>query len=283
MRPEALDKTRRFREKAQARGVPSPAVEKWLESARPCATLSTGTRGPVVGRLGGPALLPADAPVLPPRTYLIASLDLGALPEDATTMHLPRDGSLLLFARSYEYGLEAGGEAVYVPAGTPVEERRLDSGYAADDPWSGLESRLAEAGELRLSHDLSLPDNEVLFDPAEHPHAGNLRAAWADVAYEDRPLRGKGHLQLDGYSWDPYGEADVLTGAAEIAARQAGEPPTTPADPWEEPRPEHFALLAQWYGEAHVDGQVYWTAARADLSAHRIDRTSVHGFFEGPM
>ena len=86
--------------------------------------------GPVVGRFGGPAPLPAGFPDLPKRTCLIASLDLAALPADATTLPLPRDGALLLLARSHDDGLDAGGEAVYVPAGTPVEERPLDSGRA---------------------------------------------------------------------------------------------------------------------------------------------------------
>ncbi|CAL9439733.1 DUF1963 domain-containing protein [Streptomyces sp. enrichment culture] len=280
--PRILDKLGRFRDTAHARGVPSAAVEKWLAAARPCATLSTRVDGPVVGRLGGPALLPADAPELPPRTYLIASLDLAALPEDATAMPLPRDGRLLLFARSYEDGLDAGGEAVYVPAGTPVEERRLDSGHAPDDPWSGLEAALGAGKELRLRHDVSLPDNEVLFDRAERPHAWDLRAARADAVHEDWLLFGSDHLQLDGYTWDPYGEADVLTGSAAVAARRAGEPPPAPAGPWEEPRPEHFALLAQWYGGPYIDGQVYWTASGADLAARRFDRATVLGVFEGP-
>ncbi|WP_223190643.1 DUF1963 domain-containing protein [Nonomuraea terrae] len=54
--------------------------------------------GPVVGHFGGPLMLPAD--VTDPRRgqHLIASIDLAALPEDATGLPLPPDGRLLLFA-----------------------------------------------------------------------------------------------------------------------------------------------------------------------------------------
>ncbi|MFD0431623.1 hypothetical protein ACFQ60_43730 [Streptomyces zhihengii] len=57
-----IEKLDRVREKALARGVPSADVERWLAAARPCVTLAPDIDGPVVGRLGGPVLLPADAP-----------------------------------------------------------------------------------------------------------------------------------------------------------------------------------------------------------------------------
>ncbi|MFC8369665.1 DUF1963 domain-containing protein [Streptomyces sp. NPDC057239] len=271
MNPERLRKLDRVREKALARGVPSGEVERWLDAARPCATLVPHGDGPVVGRFGGPALLPAGFPDLPKRTYLIASLDLPALPADATTLPLPRDGALLLFARSYDEGLDAGGEAVYVPAGTPVEERPLDSGHAPGDAWEGLDSGLRRAGELRLRYDVSLPDNESLFDPAEHPHAPALRGAWNDVRHEDRHLLGASHLQLDGYSTDPYGETDLVTCAAWREADRTGRPP----------RPEAWALLAQWYGFAYIAGDVYWTITRQNAAERRFDEATVLGFFEG--
>ncbi|CAM5689886.1 hypothetical protein [Streptomyces griseomycini] len=47
--------------------------------------------GPVVGRFGGPAPLPAGFPDLPERTCLTASPDLVALPADATALPLPRE------------------------------------------------------------------------------------------------------------------------------------------------------------------------------------------------
>ncbi|MBT2413328.1 DUF1963 domain-containing protein [Streptomyces sp. ISL-12] len=274
MRPEILRKLDRVREKALTRGVPLPDIDRWLAAARPCATLAPQGNGPVVGRFGGPALLPTAHPELPQRTYLIASLDLAALPSDATTLPLPSDGRLLLFARSYDDGLDADGEAVYVPAGTPVGQRPLAPGYASDDAWAGLEEGLRSAGgELRLRHDVSLPDNASLFDPAEHPRAEDLRDAWREVQYEDRQDAGTSHLQLDGYSSDPYRETDLVTASAWQAARKTGQAP----------RPADWALLAQWHGAAHIDGDVYWTIRKRDAAAGRFDAVTVLGFFEGPV
>ncbi len=50
----------------------------------------------MVGRLGGPLMLPADAP--DPWCKLAATVDLAALPAGATDLDLPVDGHLLLFA-----------------------------------------------------------------------------------------------------------------------------------------------------------------------------------------
>jgi hypothetical protein len=265
-----LDKLGRFREKAIARGVPSADVERWLGAARPCATLAPNVDGPVVGHFGGPVMLPADVPRLA-ESLLIATLDLAALPEDATTLALPPDGRLLLFAEVDLDGWprEASGRVVYVPAGTPVEERPADDGY--------------ESAELRLRYDLSLPDNEVLIDPVEHPHAKELRQAWSEVRYEDWSLLGGIRLQIDGYSTDPYGEDDPITASALMAARRAGKPESRRASPWARPRPEDWALLAQWHGVGLVDGDVYWTIARKDVKARRFDQVTVLGFFEGPL
>ncbi|MCX5410911.1 DUF1963 domain-containing protein [Streptomyces sp. NBC_00059] len=286
MRTEASQKLDRFREKALARGVPADAVERWLASARPCVTLAPGADGPVVGRLGGPVMLPADVPGLSRRLHLIATLDLTALPQGATGLRLPSDGRLLLFAHADPENCEASGRVVYVPAGAPVEERRVDHGYEPDDAMADLDVRLAELGELRLAHDVSLPDHEVLFDPSEHPHARELRAAWDDVRYADWKQLGGGHLQIDGYATDPYGEDDPVTACQLHAQRREdvddghGEEGRRPS-PWEAPRPGDWALLGQWHGL--VDGVLYWTATRQDVSECRFDRTTVLGFFEGPF
>lgn len=50
---EMRDRLRPFRDKALARGIPAADVERWMDTARPCATLGTGGDGPVVGRFGG--------------------------------------------------------------------------------------------------------------------------------------------------------------------------------------------------------------------------------------
>ncbi|MEU4658262.1 DUF1963 domain-containing protein [Streptomyces sp. NPDC023723] len=272
MKPEMVDRLDRFRQQARARGVPAAEVERWLTAARPCATLTPHGDGPVVGRFGGPAPLPAGHPALPPRTYLIASLDLAALPGDATTLPLPSGGRLLLFARSYDEGMDAGGEAVYVPAGTPVAERDLEPGHSPDDPWALLDRPGPPGHEvLRLTHDVSLPDNESLYDRAEHPHARQLRDAWRDIRRED--ARSGPRFQLDGYAQDPYGETDMVTGSAWMAAEKSGEPP----------RVEDWALLVQWYGGHYVGGDVYWTVNRQDAARRRFGEVMVLGFFEGPV
>jgi hypothetical protein len=274
MRPEILDKVGRFREKALAGGVPSAEVERWLEAARPCATLSSTVDGPVVGHFGGPNLLPADAPRLPARLKLIAMLDLVSLPDDATTLALPPDGRLLFFAALHPDDLGASGRVMYVPAGTPLEQHPGGDGY--------------ERAELRLKYDLSLPDNEVLIDPVEHPHAKELRRSWSDVLYEDGHHRDETHLQIDGYSRDSYGEDDPITASAAMAARRAGKPEGRRAGPWARPSPDDWALLAQWYGGVldfgtmRVGGDVFWTVARKDVRARRFDEVTVLGCFEGP-
>ncbi|MFF4402926.1 hypothetical protein [Streptomyces sp. NPDC001480] len=92
MTPEMRDRLSPFRCKAIARGTPAGDVERWLAAARSCATLARDGDGPVVGRFGGPLLLPADVPdsALP----FVASIDLGVLPADATDLPLPPDGHL---------------------------------------------------------------------------------------------------------------------------------------------------------------------------------------------
>ncbi|MDU0294072.1 hypothetical protein, partial [Saccharothrix longispora] len=59
---ELRDRLGPFRDEALARGIPADDVERWSTLARPCATLTAHGDGPVVGRFGGPLLLPADAP-----------------------------------------------------------------------------------------------------------------------------------------------------------------------------------------------------------------------------
>ncbi|MGH1551513.1 hypothetical protein ACRAWF_02865 [Streptomyces sp. L7] len=79
MNPELINRLEPFRAEALRRGIPLQDVEGWIAAARPCATLVTRGDGPVVGRFGGPLLLPADAP--DPWFPLPATLDCAALPE----------------------------------------------------------------------------------------------------------------------------------------------------------------------------------------------------------
>ncbi|CAM5650979.1 hypothetical protein SGRIM128S_02582 [Streptomyces griseomycini] len=96
MSPENLDTLNEFRERALAEGISPDDIARWVATARPCAFLGTRGDGPVVGRLGGPLMLPADAP--DPWCKLAATIDLAALPSGVTDLDLPADGHLLLFA-----------------------------------------------------------------------------------------------------------------------------------------------------------------------------------------
>ncbi|NGO06251.1 DUF1963 domain-containing protein, partial [Streptomyces sp. HC44] len=62
MTPEMWDRLSPFRDEAIARGIPADDIERWLATARSCATLTRDGDGPVVGQFGGPLLLPADTP-----------------------------------------------------------------------------------------------------------------------------------------------------------------------------------------------------------------------------
>ncbi|MGC9382341.1 hypothetical protein [Streptomyces sp. MH13] len=119
-----------FRKKAVEEGsayfyvdpLPAEEVDRWIGHARPCAVLRHGGDGPVAGRFGGPLMLPDEVP--DPEHPYVGSIDFAALPKDSTDLPLPPDGRLLLFASPWEtYDSENRGQAVYVPAGTPVAER----------------------------------------------------------------------------------------------------------------------------------------------------------------
>lgn len=245
--------------------------------------------GPVVGRFGGPLLLPAGLPGPPARTYLVATLDLAALPEAATRLPLPGRRAPAPDRPLLRGSPGRGRRALHVPVGTPVEKHPLAPGHDPDDAWAELGGRTAEGEVLRLRRDVSLPGNESLYDPAEYPSARELRYAWAQGRDEAHPHHDGLRLQLGGYPVDPYGETDMLTASARQAARVSGQtarvsgqPVEEQSGPWEAPRAGKQVLLAQWYGGALVDGRVYWTAARRDLAAGRSGAVSVLGFFQGP-
>ncbi|MDF4251597.1 DUF1963 domain-containing protein [Streptomyces sp. WMMB303] len=274
MRPEILEKLDRFRREALAREVPPADVERWLTTARPCATLSPHVDGPVVGRFGGPLTLPVGAPRPEglDELHLIASLDLAALPADATRLPLPREGRLLLCA--HPDALDAHGTAIHLPADTPVEEHPVERGSSPTDLFAELDAQLLRMGELRLRHDVSLPDHDSLVDPAAHPHAGELREAWREVRDTDLNLTKWSQIQLDGYAMDEYGELDPVQAAARAAA--ADHPAHVDVA-----RPEDWVLLAQWHPDIDdwESAVVHWSLARQDVAARRFDRTDVSMFF----
>jgi hypothetical protein len=260
----------RFREQALDRGVPADDVDRWLGLARPALRTAPDGGGPVVGRLGGPLLLPPDVPT--PATVfepdyrneyqLIVTLDLAAIPPGATDLPLPPDGHVLLFANvELEDELLRGG-AVYVPAGTPVEEREVSldyESYGYDSP-EDLDEALRRSPDLRLVPGVSLPSCPLDAETrAAHPHADTLQAVWSEQSDEG------GEWQLGGHAYDFDGMGDP---ARESAGHECGEESGK-----RETRPEDWVVLTQWVGVPM--GILYWTIPRQDLEVRRFDRVVV--------
>ncbi|TDC68792.1 DUF1963 domain-containing protein [Actinomadura sp. GC306] len=274
------DKLHRFRETARACDIPSADVERWLGTARPCAVLSPELEGQVVGRFGGPLMLPVDAPDPVWGLHLIASLDLAALPEDATNLPLPPDGRLLLFANPSSVNATTKGlcvgEAVYIPVGTPVEERHVDHGYEPDDELFGFDAKMEQEGELRLRYDLSLPDHDSIIDTAEHPYSGELReVSWRmRIAGQDRPSGST--LQIDGYARDDYGQLDPVTSSAWWAPKAEWW-----GRKWKRSVPEDWVLLAAWHSGVYnlENAHVHWAIRKQDLAARRFDQAFTTMFY----
>ncbi|MFC7469525.1 hypothetical protein ACFQVA_21335 [Actinomadura keratinilytica] len=93
--PAVRARLARFRTQALASGVPAEEIARWTAAARPCLTLTPDGDGPVVARLGGPALVPPRSPGLPhPRYHHVVTVDLAALPASPTCCPCPPgDGS----------------------------------------------------------------------------------------------------------------------------------------------------------------------------------------------
>ncbi|MGW8528836.1 DUF1963 domain-containing protein [Nocardiopsis sp. NPDC055824] len=256
----------RFREQALDKGVPADDVDRWLGLARPKLRTARDGSGPAVGRLGGPLMLPPDVPTPatvwgPDNSYeyqLIATLDLAAIPPGATDLPLPPDGHVLLFANvELDEELLPGG-AVYVPAGTPVEEREVSLDYEPyeyDSP-EALDDELRRTGDLRLTPGVGLPSCPVGDEAlALHPHAETLQEVWSEQSDEG------GEWQIGGYAADFDGYGDPAPASA--YSEEDGQ--------W--PGPGDWVLLAQWVGVPM--GILYWTIPRQDLEARRFDRVVV--------
>lgn len=259
----------RFREQALDRGVPAEDVDRWLGLARPKLRTARDGSGTVVGRLGTPLMLPPDAPT--PGTVwdeddpdnrndhqLIATLDLAAIPPEATDIPLPPDGHVLLFANVELDEFVIPGGAVYVPAGTPVEERASSPSYEPyeyDSP-EALDEELRRTGDLRLIPGVGLPSCPVEEETlALHPHAETLQEVWSEQSDEG------GEWQIGGYAADFDGYGDPARASADP---EEGGPGSDPGD---------WVLLAQWVGVPM--GILYWTITREDLRARRFDRVVV--------
>ncbi|QXJ21960.1 DUF1963 domain-containing protein [Actinomadura graeca] len=272
--PLALrDKLDRYRSAALESGIPSEDVERWLGLVRRRVILTTEGKGPPAGRLGAPIMLPpglhvpaVDGEV---REHLIATIDFAALPADATNLPLPPDGHLLLFAYPDLDGCD--GSAVYIPAGTTVQERKVEYDYDPADLLADMDFDTELQGELRLQEDVSLPDHEffdtkeIALDLAAHPHAKELREVWSQAPGEGHPRC----LRIGGYALDREGYGDPVF---DCASKETGIPSV------EQFMSEDWVLLAEWYpsGLEHLwSAIVYWAIRKQDLEERRFDRVSV--------
>jgi len=294
MTPEMWDWLRPFRAEATARGIPVDDVERWLDTARPCVTLTrteAGEReedrqeeGPVAGRFGGPLLLPPDVP--DPAHPFVASVDLAALPADTTGLPLPPEGHLLLFAfpeTADDY--ETRGSAVYVPAGTAVTERDRNAWNTFDFEDEEVMFKAFPQGPLRAAAGVSLPYHhavEFIGAPGSgplpgHPRAGELVRVWSGTQDAVTP---QAPLQIGGYAWeeavhtDPIAVAAYRAGKAAEAGRWPG-PVSADVSDW--------LLLADWQAGMDVEGwesaSVHWVIQREDLAARRFDRAFTSVFW----
>ncbi|MFJ2607402.1 DUF1963 domain-containing protein [Streptomyces sp. NPDC087425] len=298
MNSELLGRLGPFRDEAAEQGIPDEDVERWIATARPAATLVTRGEGPVVGRFGGPLMLPADAPT--PWSPLLATLDCAALSDAVTGLQLPPDGSLLLLGfpdPAYPY---SAGEVVYVPAGAPVEERIPhhpsvpgNDGTGGND-LDGTLGRIYEQfpdEELRLAADVSLPFHGMVTmeEPPYavplpgHPRSGELAELWRKAAEQvvaDGPLQIGGYASHECVEGDPVRAAasDALGWLRDRAARSGGS-----AEEEELPAPEEWVLLAQWDGglDGREGSTLHWVIPRGDLAEGRVDRAYV-SFFWNP-
>ncbi len=265
-----------FREEAAGRGIPAEDVERWLATARPCATLALSGDGPVVGRFGGPLVLPADTP--DPKHPFVASVDLAALPADATDLPLPADGHLLLFVFIDEVAsCTTVGSAIHVPAGTAVVERDRNAWNPDDvDDYRRAFERFPQ-GPMRVTTDVSLPyhcavalEGEPWSEPPPgHPRAEELVAVWEktfDAIATDGPLRLGGYATEEAVHTDPLHDLVRYARHAVEEGNWAGPVSDDPSD---------WVLLADWH--VRVSGwegaTAHWGIQRDDLVARRFDRT----------
>jgi hypothetical protein len=265
-----------IRIEALGRNIPAADVERWMRLVRPCALLTEDGDGPVVGRFGGPVLLPADAK--DSRFPLIATIDCAALPTDVTGLPLPSGGQLLLFGfpeTSFEGGHISMGDVVYVPAGTAVGERaKYPSSYSFEE-YSEVYEEFPQ-GELHLTADISLPSVGLveLKEPPwsaplpGHPYSEQLAEVWTDQW-------GGAPLLLGGYGTPFNMEAD----AAETAAYFAVEAERTgrrPGPGRTSSNAEDWVLLAECTINRPGGGaDIFWAIQRDDLVAQRFGRAHV--------
>lgn len=278
MNPEHLARFEPFRAEALRQGIPADEVERWIATARPCATLTESGDGPVVGQFGGLAKVPPGTP--DPWYPYIASIDLGALPPDITDLPLPPDGHLLLFG--YPDNETPKGTVIHVPAGAEVVELPR-SEHFYDESYEEAYAVCTQypQGPLYLNAGVSLPSNAVksVGGPpwevplAGFPHSEELGDVWRDKGGD---VSLDGPLRIGGFaSYSDYGGCGAVEAAAGFAkqAERAGRRPDIGNTSG---RVEDWVLLAEWSPPYMVEREpgatVYWAIQLDDLAARRFDR-----------
>lgn len=150
---------------------------------------------------------------------------------------------------------------MYIPAGTPVEERKTKNAVAygkeidKDEEYLALYEQFPD-DELRLSADVSLPYHYLSTSPeapygsplAGHPHGEELADAWNDMSdgiIVDGPLR------IGGYASHECAQSDPVVDGAKDAVQAVGT--QEPGAAARLPAPEEWVLLAQW--DIDLDGR----------------------------
>ncbi|NEC68822.1 DUF1963 domain-containing protein [Streptomyces sp. SID9727] len=272
------DRLRPFREEAEVQGVPADDVERWLATARPCATLalSDDDTGPVVGRFGGELLLPADT--RDPGHPFVASVDLAALPAAATDLPLPPDGQLLFFALLETRENTSMGTVIHVPADAAVTPRDRCAWGPANIAEDDRVFASYPEGPLRARTDVSLPHHQFVVPLGEeeavylpgHPRCSELVEIWEDTKDLIAP---SAQMQIGGYADEEIVEFDPVDIAASLAAQAVD------AGHWDGPVSADVAdwvLLADWYAGRDVEKRegatVHWVIQREDRAARRFER-----------
>ncbi|GGP86846.1 DUF1963 domain-containing protein [Saccharothrix coeruleofusca] len=239
-------------------GFAAEDVDRWLAATRTCLILDDEGDGPVAGRFGGPILLPPGTPT--PDHPLVATIDLAALPADATGLDLPTDGHLLLFASPwYTDDHENKGAVVHVPAGAEVEERDKYGWSHSDDEEYREQFEGFPQSPFRATPALSLSPHDA------YNISDELGEFWEEHA-------DGGMLQLGGYATEEAISPDDLV--AEIAESAVH---AVKAGRWEGPASEKetdWVLLADWHVPVTgLEGAtIHWGIQRDDLAARRFDR-----------
>lgn len=278
--PDNVARFEPFRAEALQQGIPADEVERWIATARPCATLTDNGDGPVVGRFGGPAMVPPGTP--DPWYPFVATIDLAAIPKEATDLPLPPDGHLLLFG--FPDTNTPKGTVIHVPAGADVMELPKNEHFYADTPENQEYFRICQQypqGPLHLITGVSLPANAMRTlseDPWEQPlpgfpHSEELGDVWRDTGGD---VSTGGPLRIGGFpSYSDYGGQGSVEAAASFAveAEQAGRRPGIGNT---SSRVEDWVLLAEWnpphMTEREPGATVFWAIQHDDLAAGRFDR-----------